>query len=398
MPSFYTPLPAYKVDTNPMSEGFQALNEGIGAVGTANRQARLDEQNAMQVKRQEARAGAGEARAAERWSMEKDEYQTQKQQALVKNLAGIAQLVDAETDPAKRTQMWGRVVSSHASLPANLQKYGVDPNDHINGPKFLLAEARGYVPEKDPLDVQYKQAQINKLNAEAGSGSAKLVEIYDEATGQPRKVLMGPNGQTQPVGGVRAPEKRDAGLSVIEKKAVFESEDALPALDTTLTALERAKALNNQTFEGMASGVRGSLGTAFGQDTTAGAVVGQMLDRGTSEAQVEWGNLMNLEAIQAMAATLKGATTNFELEKFVEILANTSTPPPVRARVIDRMISLAQSRKKLHETRIKELRSTGLKPSNGAPAPNEAVNPQSGEATNPNVIDLGDGFSLEFSQ
>jgi hypothetical protein len=204
---------------------------------------------------------------------------------------------------------------------------------------------------------------------------------------------MGADGTTQPVGGVRAPEKREAGLSVIEKKAVFEAEDALPRLDATLSALDVAKKLNSKTFEGMASGVRGSLGTAFAPDSTAGKVVGEVLDRGTAEAQVEWGNVMNMEAIQNMAATLKGATTNFELEQFVKILANTSTPPPVRARTIDRMISLANGEKQKAQRRIQELRSTGLRPSNGAPAPREATNPQTGE-----VIDMGDGVTLEFGQ
>jgi hypothetical protein len=255
---------------------------------------------------------------------------------------------------------------------------------------------RASVAEEQGLErgtPEWKSFVLTGKLPSASASSPNVTEIFDEATGQPRKVIIGPDGSMQPIGGVRAPEKRDAGLSVVEKKAVFESEDSLPALDATVGALERAKALNKKTFEGMTSGLRGSLGTAFSPDSLPGQLVGGVVDRGAAEATNEWGNLMNMEAIQAMAATLKGATTNFELEKFVEVLANPSTPPATRERTIERMLTLANQRRQTARDRIKELRSTGLRPSNGAPAPSETVNPQTGD-----VIDLGDGFNLEFSQ
>jgi hypothetical protein len=95
-----------------------------------------------------------------------------------------------------------------------------------------------------------------------------------------------------------------------------------------------------------------------------------------------------------MASTLKGATTNFELQEFVNILADSSTPPDIRARTIDRMITLANGRRQTLQKRIDELRSTGLRPTNGQPT----SAPAAPENQNPGIIDLGDGFSLEFSQ
>jgi hypothetical protein len=377
MASGYVPLPRYENPQNSMLD-FSTLNNAVQNFGQTTRQNLMAEYQVGRDKVQDARASAAAGREAERFAMQKDEYNAEKKERALKSITGVAQLIDQEQDPGKRSQMWGQLRSTVKDFDTDLQGLGVDPNDHINGPKFFIARQRGYV---EPKSVE-----------------PKIGEIYDEATGQPRKVLMGADGKMTPVGGVRAPEKRDAGLSVIEKKQVFDSEDALPALDATVSALNRAKELNSKTFEGMASGLRGSIGTAFAPNSMAGEVVGQVLDRGASEATSEWGKVMNMEAIQSMAATLKGATTNFELQEFVNILADPSTPPPIRARTIDRMLALAEGRRQTARRRIEELRSTGLRPSNGAPPPREQTNPQTGEPANPTVIDLGDGFSVEFGQ
>jgi hypothetical protein len=158
----YVPLPAYRNPQNALD--FEPLNNAVQNWGATTRQNALDTYKVGQDQKQDARAGAAAGREAERFTMQKDEYNREKQAALVKNLAGVAQLVEQEKDPAVRQQNWGRLVSSHPSIAANLQKYGVDPSDHMRGPQFILAEARGY---QDPMAQQKVQADINKTNAEA---------------------------------------------------------------------------------------------------------------------------------------------------------------------------------------------------------------------------------------
>jgi hypothetical protein len=295
----------------------------------------------------------------------------------------------SETATSLMGNPWSEETGQNLAVAA-MKQNADDPNREYKS-RAMAAEAQG-LQRGTP---EWKSFVLTGKLPSANATQPNVTEIYDETTGQPRKIILNPDGSSTPLGGVRAPEKREAGLSVIEKKQVFDSEDALPALDATVGALERAKALNSKTFEGMTSGIRGSLGTAFAPDSVPGQIMGNIVDRDAAEATSEWGKIMNMEAIQNMANTLKGATTNFELQEFVNILADPSTPPPIRERTIDRMLTLANQRRQTARDRIKELRAGPLRP--GQPT---AVNPQTGEPVqqNPGVIDLGDGFSLEFSQ
>lgn len=75
----------------------------------------------------------------------------------------VASVIDETKDPAQRQAMWGKFVSSHPQFPSVFQKYGVDPNDHVNGPKFLRSQAGLYDPQKEAES----RARINMTNAHA---------------------------------------------------------------------------------------------------------------------------------------------------------------------------------------------------------------------------------------
>src|SRR5215211_7316930 len=135
-----------------------------------------------------------------------------------------------------------------------------------------------------------------------------LRDTYD-ANGNPAKSIWDPVQQKHvQVGGAKVKD-----ISPTDKKAIFEAEDALPPLDNTLSTLKRAKELNSQTFTGYGAGT--------------------------------------------MSQTLKGATTDFELRNFVERLADPTTPPEIRASIIDRMTTLTERQKEVASERIKGLKA-----------------------------------------
>lgn len=155
--------------------------------------------------------------------------------------------------------------------------------------------------------------------------------------------------------------RTDTPISATDKKAIFTAEDENPELEGTVESLKRAREINRKTFTGLTAGMRGTIGT-----TVPGA--GLLLDPAASEATAEFGQIMSKEAIQSMAATLKGATTNFELQKFERILADPSTPPAIRERTIDRMLQLAEKKREINTRRAAELRSgTYFKPPGAQP-------------------------------
>lgn len=141
------------------------------------------------------------------------------------------------------------------------------------------------------------------------------------------------------------------GLSSTQFKEKVKAEDALPALQTADQALARAEELLP------------SINTGFGSDTGARIVTGLDqwglptlgADPATAAKTQEFNDLMNQQAIEAMAQTLTGATTNFELQEFKRILADPNAPKDQKLRTIQRMRQLLRQKAATFQTRINEL-------------------------------------------
>lgn len=155
--------------------------------------------------------------------------------------------------------------------------------------------------------------------------------------------------------------EEDRGLSATEHKELWQSEDEIPSLDYTIDSLNRAEDLNDKTFTGWGAEAAGRLGT----QAPGGALI---FNQEKAKATNEFSKLMSMEAIQAMAATLKGATTDAELARFVDILADPSTDPQIRGSTIKRMKSLAENRRRIKLRRIQEIKGQSM-PEAGAPPP-----------------------------
>lgn len=167
----------------------------------------------------------------------------------------------------------------------------------------------------------------------------------------------------------KMPREDAQPLAATDKKLISTAEDELPNIEGTLESLKAARDLNSKTFTGMGSGVRGYIGTAVPGGS-------YLVDKDKAMATSEFGKVMSGEAIKTMANTLKGATTDFELKKFETMLADPSTPPEIRGRVIDRMIKLAERQREVQVKRIQDLRGqTYFKP-NGGGQPQAQAAPQ----------------------
>lgn len=190
----------------------------------------------------------------------------------------------------------------------------------------------------------------------------QIDEIYDEKSGRKRKVLRNPQDPTRtiPIGGEAL--GRDQGLNPTEQKTLNTAEDENNNLvNGTIPALQRALELNPQTYTGYTSGMRGWLGSAAPKDSWVGDLIEWGgLDRRTSEATSEWKSIMSPEAIKQMSATLTGATTNFELQKFEDVLSDPDVPVEQRRRIIERMLKLAERKRDLNDRRIQEMRAGGV--------------------------------------
>ena len=251
------------------------------------------------------------------------------------------------------------------SIPGYLDSYieATDPN--LQQP----SEPKRYEVGNNLVD-----ADGNVVYDGGGSIEAPPVKtIYDQTTGQ-EQVVEWTGSEWKPLGGKKA--KGDSRSSATELKELWQSEDEIPALDGTISSLNRALELNKKTFTGVTAGVRGWAGTAI-----PGA--GMVMDPNAAAATREFGQIMSLEAIKSMAETLKGATTDRELSQFVEILADPSTPPDIRERTITRMMTLAERQKAIKMQRVNELRGSSSGQSGATGNAPDGVTPQEWNAMTP---------------
>jgi len=236
-----------------------------------------------------------------------------------------AAIAEAGLDPQSRE-------AQHYLLTGDLPDLGKSKFEMINGvPTWINESAQTVEPvqgfETAPTDEYTKR---EKAAAQFGlDPSSPAFQSF---------VLTG-----------KMPREDAQALTATDKKALWSAEDELPVLDNTIASLERAKELNDKTYTGTGADWRGWAGAKLPGGNL-------LFDEQTAKDTVEFGNLMSMEAINAMAQTLKGATTDQELARFVSILADPSSPPDIRARTIKRMLTLAQRVKDVKISRINELR------------------------------------------
>lgn len=142
---------------------------------------------------------------------------------------------------------------------------------------------------------------------------------------------------------------RDATLTTVDKKAIFEAEDELPVIDNTIETLNRALELNDKTFSGYGAGMGGVMGSNLPDWMVPGSPE-------TAKATREYSDIMRMEALQSMSQILKGATTENEMREFISIIGDVTKPPEIRDRALRRMIQMAERRKQTASQRIKSLR------------------------------------------
>jgi hypothetical protein len=166
--------------------------------------------------------------------------------------------------------------------------------------------------------------------------------------------------------------ERQKELTVHELKQIDDAEGDRIQLESTLEGLARAKELNPKIYDGMLGGLR-----EYGATKLTDGLASTFFDPERGKATAEWNSLMRYEAIERMAATLKGATTDTELKEFVKILADSSTAPEVRKSTIERMERLAQKKHDLALKKVEQVRGREFyKPGGGSDTkPAESATP-----------------------
>lgn len=169
---------------------------------------------------------------------------------------------------------------------------------------------------------------------------------------------------------------RDAAPSATIIKARHEAQDTLGALDNMHMNLARAKELVPKANTGWLPITRAQIGA-----NVAG-------DQGAKDT-LELNQILRPEALERMANTLKGASTDTEMQEFISILADPSSPADLKLRTIERMEQKARIQREIVSGRIAEIEGGDYTGSRAAGqkqnAPQRAAG---GGAPPPGAVDL----------
>ncbi len=138
------------------------------------------------------------------------------------------------------------------------------------------------------------------------------------------------------------------GLSATQERERNKAEDSLPGIDYTLSQLEEADSL----LEG------GKVSTGFGSDIWSRGTVGTHgwlpgMDIESARATKRYNDILSESAIAAMSKTLTGATTNYEMQQFLSILADPAADVNLKKASLKNLLKLIRDEKNIRAQRIK---------------------------------------------
>ena len=278
--------------------------------------------------------------------------------------AANAVAVPQELQGAGLTKLMGYV--ANPNLPAGakevakmlLQQRLQELKAPESAKEFLWARANGLTKARGPSEYRAEQKAL-----ERGDAGDKLRQEFAAREAMAQQLGLTPGTAAYNRYVTEGKLGSGAEPSATDRKAIFAAEDALPQIDSTIDTLQRALELNRQTYTGSSAGLRGWAGTSLPDWMVPDIIAAP----GQAANTREFGQIMSMEAIKAMSSTLKGATTDREMAKFMDILGDPSTPPDLRERTINRMLELAQRQRGLAVDRIESLRGGEyFKPGRGA--------------------------------
>jgi hypothetical protein len=204
----------------------------------------------------------------------------------------------------------------------------------------------------DTRAAETHQAQLQQFKLASPDARAQAAAQYGLQPGTPQYqqfVLQG-----------TLPAK--TGPDATDKKALWEAEDNLPDLKTTIDQLQEAAGLVPNSYHGYLSQTR----SGYNQ-SVSGMLPNVLSDPKTAANTVRLNQLMSEQAISAMSSALKGATTDKEMEAFRNMMADPNSTADQKLKAINGLLLRAQRKYQVGAQRIQSL--GGTIPSLSAPTP-----------------------------
>lgn len=187
----------------------------------------------------------------------------------------------------------------------------------------------------------------------SGNDAPDLETMYDEETGMEYKARWNPNTKSwERVGGLKS---KMNDLTVTDKKAILEADEAVMAGENVISALDEAIALNDEAYSGAFAESRGYGASLFGGDA------------GVATEKIK--QIVTSNALESLKLIFGGMPTEGERKILLEIQGSVNQAPEVRKDIWMRAKALAQRRIDFNRARADELRGGTFYRQDGGGAP-----------------------------
>jgi hypothetical protein len=253
------------------------------------------------------------------------------------------------------------------------QKWQIEQT--INNQNLNREQKAELAAQRAALDVQLKQMSIDNSRAlaqfavanRAPAAAPPVTPVTIADPNDPNKTLI-VDGRTKQVIGA-GPKATDAGkvgaggvrLSPTAQKEVFEADDAVAGGTQAIENLQKASEINKNAWGFWGAGAASKVGTLLPEGARKNLGV---------DVTRDFDNLIQGSALPQLKQIFAGNPTEGERKILLELAGSSNESPEVRTKILERAITAAQRRVKLHADRGQQLRGgTYFTPQGGGQAP-----------------------------
>lgn len=257
-------------------------------------------------------------------------------------------------------------MAKHPEIELEREKARLQSDDLTERVASRRAES-DYKSRSLPLQERKLQAEVDALSTgkvkdTAGFRRQQIIDAGLDPDDERNKVFIGTG---------KMPREDQQPLTVTDKKAILEADEAVENAQSIIGNLDRAIELSGKAYVGPTAGIRGYATSLFGSEE--------------GKATEDLNNVVTTNALQSLKAIFGGNPTEGERKILLDIQGSATKAPEVREDIFRRAKGMAQRRLEFNKKRADELRGGTFYKSGGSKAPAAPTpgrlkfNPETGE-------------------
>lgn len=317
----------------------------------------LQKQTADRQAEQLGLAKNADARAAEVHGLEKEDRQAKLEDRHLQIFSELSDLAKEAKTPEERQRLLKGIKTMIPGF--NAEPWMTEDGWRIGSERLRrIAEAGARKREAEAAALAKTQSEAAENNAKARNldvqSNSPKADSPEARAAAAQKLGMKPDHPAYMpfVLANKWPRDDQKDLTPSDRKLIADSESQYLKADAAIKRLRTALDLNDKTHTGMGASVRATIGNNLND----WLVPDQLASPESSEATRAYTDIMEQEAVKQMGDDLTGASTDFEMRKYMAIVSDVSKPASIRKDALNRMIEVGERHKQLLRDRMTDIR------------------------------------------